>query len=1038
MKRLIAILSLILPIFLYAQRPVIYQNRLINNPQIRFKRINTDLGLCYNKVTDILQDIHGFMWIATLDGLNRYDGKEFEIFRHNEDNFMSINSSYVLCLEESPDGNLFIGTDKGLNKYNRQDNSFTRIILNDSNLTENSQHIRQMLITNDSLMWIETLDGFLVNYNFKSDLVIKTYKHQFTYQPYYLYHDIYEDTEGTLWIGTRNRAPTYLDKENDKLVVIHANRDDYDKKREYDVACFYEDSYGNFWITALDGIYLFDKKTEIFRKFLGTSTWDVHEDKNGNIWFATGNGLLMYNTTDSVIVSMTNHKDNPLSISNNGIYKICEDQSGNLWLATDEGINIYSPPAYPFQYYVHIPGTENSPEGYYVTSVEEDNDQNLWIGYEEDGLDYFNRKTETFTHYNTFKKKRNNIACNNVSTLYFSSPDSLWIGLWKGIGFNLLNTKTGKFTLFTFDNTSYSNDWYNDFVMDDYGNFYLGFWGAEGIMLFDEKKGEFLHNIKNKFERVYCSRLTTKMILDNNQTLWFGTTDCGLHKYYPAQDSGVSYFSDVDINRGLFSNEIKDLCCDKEGNIWIINNRLQKYIPEKDTFLTFGYSNGLTTKELTSIIDDEDGNLWIGSKAKGLYKFNPNSEKFTHYLKQDGLKCNSFTGARKRLSTGELFFGNIKGFNIFNPGDIIPDENVPNPYYGRLYVYDHIYSHDLNLDKEVILKPEEKVFTVELLCSDLANPERYSYQCMLEGYDENWVEIDNKQRQARYASVPPGIYNFRYRVGNRNGFWIENKNEIVFKINKPFYLTYWFISIIILLFFTILHIIIKQREAVIKRKQTNIELQQKLFRLQMNPHFIYNSLLAIQNYIFLNEPKQAGNYLSDFARLFRLILNNSRSEFITIEKEIETLNLYLKLQSLRYPDKFTYNIFVDDDIEPEIMMIPPMLAQPMIENALEHGLFYKKGKGNIEIRFLYKVSKLGFEVRDNGIGLSQAKKKNKVNTEHKSTALQITKKRIKILGSRYRFFADFRIHELKDKDGNVKGTRVMFDLPFKFNNNNPF
>ncbi len=1024
-----------LPVILSAQRPVLYNDKPVNDPQIRFKRLETSDGLSHNRITDILQDIHGFIWISTIDGLNKYNGKDFEVFRYNEDNFMSINSSYVLCLEESPEGQLFAGTDKGLNKYDRQNNSFVNITLRHPDIDTANQHIRQILITNDSVMWLETLHGWLVNYNYKSDSVTAAYKHAFTYQPYYLYHDIYEDHDGTIWAGTRNRAPFYLNTKTNKIREIHPSRTDYSKKREYDAACFYEDSYGNFWITALDGIYLFNKETEVYTKFLGTSTWDVLEDSKGDIWFATGNGILRYHPEDSLLRSMIYEKDNPLSISDNNIYKIIEDKAGNLWFGTANGINIYSPPAYPFKHYTHIPGTENSPEGYTVTAVEEDKNRNLWIGYEDDGMDCFNRESSYFRHYNTGSLKNNKIASNKVSALYFTSPDSLWIGLWQGIGFNLMNIKTNKFTLFTLDKTSLGKDWYNDFIMDDNGNLYLGFWGAYGLMLFDKENGRFLNSLKKKFDREYCSRLITRFAKDHNGTIWYGTTDCGLHKYYPGNDSSVSYFSDDSINKGLFSNEVTDLCCDKNGDIWIINQKLQKYIPEKDSFLSYGYSNGLTTNELTSVIDDEEGNIWIGSNTKGLFKFNPDQQIFTNYVNEDGLQCNSFTQARKRLSTGELFFGNKKGFNLFNPEDIIPVKEVPEPYYGRLFLYDHIYSYDLNLDKNITLKPEEKVFSIELQSTDIANPERYSYQCMLEGYDDNWVEIDNKQRIARYSSVPAGEYTFRYRIGDRNGFWKENtNNNVSFTIRKPVYLTWWFIGLTGLVLMTILYLIIRERVSVIKRKQRNTELQQKLFRLQMNPHFIFNSLLAIQNYIFLKDPKKAGDYLSDFASLFRLILNNSKNEFITIDKEIETLNLYLKLQSLRYPNKFTYNIYIDDEIEPDVMMIPPMLAQPMIENALEHGLFYKEGKGNIEIRFLYKGTKLGFEVRDNGIGFTQARKKAHKNKEHKSTALQTTRKRIKILGSKYGFYADFRIEELKDKNKKVKGTRVTFDLPFKFVN----
>ncbi len=708
-----------------------------------------------------------------------------------------------------------------------------------------------------------------------------------------------------------------------------------------------------------------------------------------------------------------------------------EDDMGNLWFGTGAGINIYSPSAYPFNHFTHIPGISNSPEGYVVSAVEEDNENNLWIGYEKDGLDYFDRKNLSFTHFRKNINDINSIASNKVSALYYDDHNRLWIGLWRGIGFNLLEDKGNRFIKYTYNSQSLEQDWYSDFIADLNGNIYVGFWGATGLTAFDSERRQFQSSYMKMFGRIGCSRLITKLLCDNNGTIWFGTTDCGLHKLFPEKDSAVSYFSDEETNHGLSANNVADITIDNNGSIWIINDKLQKYIPENDTFISYGYQEGLTTDDLASVTADNYGNIWIGTKSDGLFKFDTTHLSFNQYLKQDGLQSNSFTTAALKLESGEVFLGNQSGFNLFKPDEIVEDTIVPNPYFGRLYVYDHILSHDLNDEEIIILEPDQNVFTVELMSSDIINPGRYSYMCMLGGYDNDWVEINNEQRIARYAAVPPGFYTLRYRIGNRKGLWSDKTAEISFKINKPYYLTWWFISLAFSFISIVLILIVKQREFDLKQKQRNIELQQRLFRLQMNPHFMYNSLLAIQNYIFMHSPQEAGNYLSDFARLFRLILNNSRSEFIQLSKEIETLNLYLKLQTLRYPYKFSYDISVDDEIDDELIMIPPMLAQPMIENALEHGLFYKKGHGHLNIRFLYKGNELLFEVEDNGIGFTKAKEKKEYVKGHKSSAIDITRERIKILGKRHGFFAIFEIKELKDKNNEVLGTKVSFNLPTK-------
>jgi len=1030
-KNVFIIILLFCTVLSYAQRSVIYNTAFIDDPQMRFVRLTTDDGLSHNQITDIIQDKSGFVWIATLDGLNRYDGNQFEIYTHNKDNFTSLTSSYITCLSETEDGIIYIGTKRGLNIYNRLNNSFTSVNLESASDLQQFPYIRQLLFESDSILWIETLSGYLINFNTNNSTVNERYKHPTVNQSYYLYHALYRDKSGTLWIGTRNQPPMYLDEALGKVIVIAADEYDYSKKRSNDMACYYEDSYGNFWITALDGIYLFDKKTEVFTKFLSTTTYDVKEDVEGNIWFATGSGVLKYSPDKNIIIQMENEKDNPNSISSNSVTKIMEDDMGNLWFATSEGVNIYSAPAFAFKHFTHIPGISNSPEGYVVTAVAEDKNSNLWIGYEDDGLDFFDKQTGKFTHFLHDLKKSNSLASNKVSALYLDKKDRLWIGLWRGIGFNMLDTKALKFSLFTYNSLSLEQDWYSDFVEDKEGNFYVGFWGADGLTGFDREAKVFLESYKEKFERVGCSRLITKLFFDTHGAIWVGTTDCGVHRYFPEIDSAISYFSNDSLSHGLFSNNIVDITQDIYGNIWLINNSLQKYIPENDTFISYGYENGLTTNDLASLLADDDGMIWVSTINQGLFKFNPKSLQFTQYVKQDGIESNSFTKACLKLKNGKLFFGTTNGFNIFNPADIVENTSIPIPYFGRLYVFDHIVSHDLDEQDKIILKPNENVFTVELLSSDLVNPDRYSYQCMLEGYDIDWVNIDNTQRIVRYAAVPPGKYKLVYRIGNRNGLWSNKTSEILFQIERPFYLTWWFIVLLIIGLAILLFLFIKQREFDLKQKNRNIELQQRLFRLQMNPHFMFNSLLAIQNFIYKHNRKEAGNYLSDFAQLFRLILNNSKSEFILVEKEIETLNLYLKLQALRYPNKFKYKIYIDPKIDAEYTMIPPMLAQPMIENALEHGLFYKKGEGNIDIRFIYKEKKLLFEVEDNGVGLKISKQKSISKSSHSSSAIDITRERIKILGKRHGFFAIFDIRELKDTNGNVKGTKVMFTLPYK-------
>jgi LytS/YehU family sensor histidine kinase len=200
----------------------------------------------------------------------------------------------------------------------------------------------------------------------------------------------------------------------------------------------------------------------------------------------------------------------------------------------------------------------------------------------------------------------------------------------------------------------------------------------------------------------------------------------------------------------------------------------------------------------------------------------------------------------------------------------------------------------------------------------------------------------------------------------------------------------------------------------------------------MNPHFLFNSLSSIQNFIIRKKPVEASDYLSRFSKLVRQILNNSVEEYVVLEDEIGSIENYLELQKIRYSNMFDYSIVVDNEIDPETILIPPMLAQPFIENSIEHGFKYKDGKGIMKIRFELNGSLIHFEVEDDGVGREKAKQISKgQNKDHRSMSTKITRDRLKVLKKRFGKKITLAITDLKDEKGNPVGTKVCFDIPFK-------
>lgn len=220
-------------------------------------------------------------------------------------------------------------------------------------------------------------------------------------------------------------------------------------------------------------------------------------------------------------------------------------------------------------------------------------------------------------------------------------------------------------------------------------------------------------------------------------------------------------------------------------------------------------------------------------------------------------------------------------------------------------------------------------------------------------------------------------------------------------------------------------------QSILKSRQKEIELEQRLFRSQMNPHFIFNSLIAIQSYIYKKEPIVAGDYLAQFANLMRLMLENTREEFISLAKETKTLHAYLKLQQLRFENKFDYLLQVDDGWDAETIMLPPMFAQPFVENAIEHGIRHKTGNGNITVIYAFQDKKsMTITIKDDGVGRKKAREIEK-KKEHQSLALNITKDRLRALGKKYKYEFTLELTDLKNNKNDEPGTKVSILIPYK-------
>ncbi|MBL7918173.1 MAG: histidine kinase, partial [Bacteroidia bacterium] len=412
-----------------------------------------------------------------------------------------------------------------------------------------------------------------------------------------------------------------------------------------------------------------------------------------------------------------------------------------------------------------------------------------------------------------------------------------------------------------------------------------------------------------------------------------------------------------------------------------------------------------------------------------------NQIKINNYSKNEGfagIECN--TNGIFEDEEGTVWFGTIGGLIKY----------MPNKYRRNLLVNNTvIYNFKLG-DKDTILSDRVKLdygnnnvtFYYRGIC--LTNPDKVLYRKKLIGYDKQY-SLPSEDNNSKYTNLEPGTYTFQVLSCNNEGVWSPEPTEFVFTIKTPFYKTWWFILLSFITIILAVYITFKLRLNSIKQKQqkeferkveiSKVEL--KALRSQMNPHFVFNSLNSIQHYIFNSKSEEAVKYLNKFAKLMRVILNNSDKPTVAIEDDLEALKLYLELEQMRFEDKFDYKIEIDDNVDLDYDIMPPMLLQPYVENAILHGLTPKSEKGLLSINLRSEGNFIVCTIIDNGIGRKKAAeiKRTMPGSKHKSFGMKITEERLRILNEISMSRHSVVITDLYDDNGNGAGTKVELFVP---------
>lgn len=509
-------------------------------------------------------------------------------------------------------------------------------------------------------------------------------------------------------------------------------------------------------------------------------------------------------------------------------------------------------------------------------------------------------------------------------------------------------------------------------------------------------------------------------------------------EYLFAKGQEIVHFKpDKILQRSFTEKNVQDILRDTEGKIWVGLYLGGVVCYPEGSLSSAGMIHYLGNKSVSSILEDNSGNIWFTTMGDGIF-YLPARSNLTYtspkiYSQRNSLKSEEKPKAVMQAA-GQQSIAQQPGLRVISTDTLLQDTLPPSIYISGVKIMekDTLVQtlYDLPFDKNFI--------RINFVGFSNSNPEALKYKYKMQGIDEAWIYTDNTF--AQYTTLPAGNYSFLVSAMNKNGIWSDSPAGISFIIQPPYWKTWWFISLqiviaaaVILLLFFIRVSQIKRREkekAELNRQMANAELQ--ALRAQMNPHFIFNTLSSIQHFITTNETEEALKYLSRFARLMRKIMDNSKKPAIPLKDELEALGLYLELESLRFRNKFEYSVVLDEKIDINDDVIPPMLIQPYIENAILHGLMNKeengeKGKLAVEIR--KQDGMIVCTIEDNGVGRERTKAINSAKkSSHLSSGMSITKNRLELLNALHASDLSVNITDLKN-GGKAIGTKVEIFIP---------
>jgi len=990
-----------------------------------FRHLTTAEGLLSDLRLVCTEDRQGRLWIGSDEGINIFDGYQLSSFSPPDGGLTNTNSVQQIYCDKR--GTVWIATPFGLKYKNENDSRFRNLEtgtvsfndapffgeMQDSTLLIAGRNNCYKLGKNRQVVKLAGLEKYY-----------QQYKNIFCFQHF----------KGNQWLLGFREKLLLVDVKEEKLVKELPVRHTW-------CAATVNDSTilaGSF---ARDTVWLVNTRSGAMEP---VNKWPASNGQPmvgypgsiepvGNQKFALASryyGVCVVDVARRRIQVLQHDPSDPSSLKANNVRRLIVTRSRTMFVQS-RGLSFASLDTAQFKGQKHLINTAGVKYDAGFNSVIRDRQQQFWVATNQH-LALWNRQTNTSTFFPYYDPKSGAQKTKTIRTVVADKLDRKWVGSYGG-GMGMLlpgghyerytpNPQDPEHSLPSIDVNAIFKDRDERFIICT----------NEGFVFFDpvtKKMQTFFNHPKLKKiagDAAYC------FLADNKNNWWLALVS-GLYYYDRKADSLYT----ITLGGKPLDKQMQALATDSAGLVYA-GGVDGLYVVSPVSFKVqrrFGKKDGLASNNIQGLLCDKAGAIWILGNI-GAAKYDPEIGSVQSFDARDGMEQSNHTLCNAFLAPdGEVFFTSSEGFNYFYP-DKIRSEKKPL----------HVFVTSVELKDTVINMPQHVIYQLgyyqnnlsfSYLAVDFKLGPSIQYRYLLKGFDTSFVYAGN-QRIARYTNLPAGKYAFIVETSVNGKDWYATVNPIQFTIEKAFWKTTVFILVMSALLACMVFSVfmfrvrkVRRQEAIKRDFETKIaQVRMNLLRTQMNPHFLFNSLNSINSFILKNDRQNASGYLTKFSRLMRLILDNSRNEWVALDNELKLIELYIQLEALRFNHSFKFSIDTEAAIDTENILLPPMLIQPYIENAIWHGLMYRKEQGGfLAVQLTQHNGTLKILIRDNGVGRAAAAAlKSKSALQQKSYGMKITAERMNIVNETYNINAHTTVRDLNDESGNATGTEVILTL----------